>query len=103
MSERRRLPNRRFSETFEVQSQGLKFTATISRFADGTVAEIFLQNHKAGSMAGINAQDAAVVCSLALQHGVPLETIRHALMRDAQGRASGPLAAALDQIAEGKS
>lgn len=100
MTERRHLPNRRPTETFEVESQGLKFTASIGRFADGRVAEIFLQNHKAGSMAGINAQDAAVVCSLALQHGVPLETIRRALMRDSQGRASGPLAAALDLIME---
>ena len=49
-------------------------------------------------MAGINAQDAAVVCSLALQHGVPLSTIRRALMRNSQGRASGPLAVALDKL-----
>ena len=38
--------------------------------------------------------------AIALQYGVPLETIRHALMRDSQGRASGPLAVALDRIAE---
>ena len=98
MPERHRLPNRRASTTFDVESQGLKFTATVSRFADGSVAEIFLQNHKAGSMAGINAQDASVVCSLALQHGVPLDTIRRALMRDSQGCASGPLAAVLDML-----
>ena len=100
MSERRRLPNRRLSETFELEAQGLKFTATVSRFADGNVAEIFLQNHKAASHAGINAQDAAVVCSIALQYGVPIDVIRRSLMRDSQGRASGPLAAALDLIAE---
>ena len=96
MTARRRLPNRRASITFEVESQGLTFTCSVSWFADGSLAEIFLQNHKAGSMAGINAQDAAVVCSLALQHGVPLETIRRALMRDPQGRPSGPLGVALD-------
>jgi hypothetical protein len=95
---RRRLPNRRRSETFELESQGLKFTPTYSEFTDGSPAEIFLQNHKAGSMAGINAADAAVVCSIALQYGVPIEVIRKALMRDAQGRASGPLAQALDII-----
>jgi hypothetical protein len=100
MTARRRLPNRRASLTFGVESQGLRFTCTASRFEDGSLAEIFLQNHKAGSMAGINAQDAAVVCSLALQHGVPLDVIRRALMRDQQGRASGPLAAALDLIAD---
>jgi hypothetical protein len=98
MTQRRRLPNRRPTETFEVESQGLKFTASIGRFGDGRVAEIFLQNHKAGSMAGINAQDAAVVASLALQYGVPLDVIRKALMRDSQGRPSGPLGATLDKL-----
>jgi len=103
MTDRRRLPNRRTFETFEIESQGLKLTVTASRYADGRLAEIFLQNHKAGSMAGINAQDAAVVASLALQFGIPLETIRHALMRDSQGRASGPLGTALDLIMEHQS
>lgn len=95
---RRRLPDRRGCLTFDFESQGLRFTAGVSRFADGTLGEIFLTNHKAGSMANINAQDAAAVCSLALQYGVPIETIRRALMRDAQGRASGPLGAALDVL-----
>jgi hypothetical protein len=51
-------------------------------------------------MAGINAQDAAVLASIALQHGVPLDMIGRALMRDVSGRASGPLGAALDRIAD---
>jgi hypothetical protein len=100
MTARRRLPNRRQSQTFDLEAQGLSFTATVSRFPDGSLAEIFLQNHKAGSMAGINAQDAAIVCSIALQFGADLETIRRALCRDARGRATGPLGAALDRIAE---
>jgi hypothetical protein len=97
-AERKRLPDRRASETFDFQSQGPRFTATVSRFDDGRLGEIFLTNHKAGSMAGINASDAAVVASIALQFGVPLDVIRHALMRDARGNASGPLAVALDKI-----
>jgi hypothetical protein len=96
---RQRLPNRRGSLTFDLESQGLPFTATVS-LHNGKIAEIFLQNHKAGSMAGINAQDAAVVCSIALQFGAPLDVIRKALMRDAQGCASGPLGVALDTITE---
>ena len=97
---RRLLPNRRANLTFDVESQGLKFTCSASWFSDGPLAEIFLQNHKAGSMAGINAQDSAVVCSLALQHGVPVEIIRRALTRDPQGLPCGPLAAALDRLVE---
>ena len=98
MTARRRLPNRRASESFEIDAQGLAFTATVSRFDDGGVAEIFLQNHKAGSAAGINAADSAVVASIALQYGVPLDVIRRALMRDSHGRASGPLGVALDRL-----
>jgi len=49
MTSRRRLSNRRFSETFAVEAQGMKFTATISRFDNGSLAEIFLTNHRAGS------------------------------------------------------
>jgi hypothetical protein len=103
MTVRQRLPNRRFSETFAVEAQGMKFTATISRFDDGQVAEIFLSNHRAGSDADANACDAAVVASIALQFGVPLETIRKALMRDGRGQARTPLAAALDVIDRGQS
>jgi ribonucleoside-diphosphate reductase alpha chain len=99
MTARQVLPNRRASETFAVECGGLAYVATVSRFPDGRMAEIFLTNHKAGSAAGIMASDAAVVTSIALQHGVPLETIRHALMRDSHGQASGPLGAALDLIA----
>jgi len=97
---RRRLPNRRFSETFSLESHGMRFTATISRFDDGGLAEIFLSNHKAGSQADANACDAAVVCSLALQHGVPLETIHRALMRDGSGHPRTALGVALDHIAK---
>jgi hypothetical protein len=95
---RRRLPNRRFSETFAVEVQGMRFTATISRFDDGQLAEVFLSNHRAGSDADANACDAAVVASIALQYGVPLEVIRKALMRDARARPRTPLGAALDLI-----
>jgi hypothetical protein len=97
---RHRLPNRRASLSFDFESQGLRFTASFSQFSDGRLGEIFVTNHKAGSMAGINAADAAVVCSIALQFGVPLETIRRALMRDPLGRAIGPLGVALDMIAD---
>ena len=95
---RKRLPNRRHAETFNFEVASLCYTATIGRFADGGLAEIFLTNCKSGSQADSNARDAAVVCSIALQHGVPVETIRHALMRDARGRATGPLGVALDML-----
>jgi hypothetical protein len=95
---RNRLPNRRASTTFELEVGGLHYVATVSRFADGRPAEIFLSNHKINSGADVNARDAAIVCSIALQYGADVETIRKALCRDGQGRASGPLGSALDVI-----
>jgi hypothetical protein len=102
-SERRRLPNRRFSETFSFDWLGMNFVATISRFDDGAVAEIFLSNGRVNSHADTAARDSAVVASLALQHGVDLETLRRSLLRDSQGIAGGPLGTALDLIAARRS
>jgi ribonucleoside-diphosphate reductase alpha chain len=99
MSTRQRLPDRHASETFEIAAGGLNYRATVSWFDNGQVAEIFLSNHKVGSHADTAAKDSAVVCSIALQFGVPLETIRRALMRDSQGRPNGPLGVALDRLA----
>jgi hypothetical protein len=99
VSERRRLPDRRASITFDVEAFHLRFTVTASSFDDGTPGELFIQNHKAESSGGIMASDSAIAASLALQYGCPPETLRKALSRDARGNASGPLAAALDQLA----
>ena len=101
MTQRERLPNRRASEGFELELDGLHYTATFSRFADGRVAEVFLQNHKSASQSDSNARDSAIAASLALQHGCPLEVLRKALLRDARGSAETPLGCALDKIAEG--
>ena len=64
------------------------------------MGEIFLSNHRVNSMAGIMASDAAVVASIALQYGVPIHVIRHALMRDSIGKPSGPLGVVLDRLAD---
>jgi hypothetical protein len=100
MSPRERLPDRRPSIVFEIELHGLRYTATVSQFSDGRVAEIFLQNHKPGSQSDSNARDSAVAASLALQHGCPLEVLRRAVLRDPRGAPSTPLGAALDHIAE---
>ena len=98
LSIRHRLPNRRASETFNLEVQGLAYVCTFSRFPDGRISELFLSNHKTNSSADVNARDAAITFSIAVQHGADPEIIRRALCRDGNGRASGPLAAALDRI-----
>jgi hypothetical protein len=97
LARRRRLPNRRAAETFDLEVGSLSYTATVGRFDNGALAEIFLSNGKAGSDSDTAARDSAVVASIALQYGVPPEVIRHALMRNRDGSACGPLGAALER------
>jgi hypothetical protein len=84
---------------FDFQAMNLRFTASISRYSDGRVAEFFCANHKAGSAIGTLVRDAAILLSFALQHGADIEAIRRALCRDSSGRALGPIGEALDIIA----
>src|SRR5262245_38717090 len=99
-SPRIRPPNRRASQSFSMHVGGLEYTATVRRYDDGKIAELFLSNHRSNSAADTNARDAAITFSIAVQHGADAEAIRRALSRDAHGRAQGPLGRALDQIAE---
>jgi ribonucleoside-diphosphate reductase alpha chain len=98
-AQRERLPNRRFSETFDIEVSGRKYRCTTSHFADGRLAEIFISNNKVFSDSDCAARDSAVVASIALQYGAPLDVLRRALMRDSNGRPNGPLGTALDRIA----
>jgi hypothetical protein len=77
---------------------GMKFTASASRYDDGRLGEIFIDNHKAGSAIGTLVRDSAIILSFALQYGADVESIRHALCRDSAGRALGPLGVALDHL-----
>ena len=99
MTGRERLPDRRASISFDFAIAGLKYTASVSRFSDGRIGELFINNHKANSSADTNARDAAITFSIAVQHGADPELIRRALCRNSDGSASGPLGAALDIIA----
>ena len=86
---RQRLPNRRPShtETLEVDSQA--FTATVGFDPEnGQPRELFLVAGKEGSLLNAMLADAAVVISVALQHGVPGE----ALARSVGRLPAGPVA-----------
>jgi N6-adenosine-specific RNA methylase IME4 len=99
---REHLPNRRASEHFSFELSGLRFTATASWFDDGRLGEIFVSNHRADSHADACAKDAAILASIALQFGVPLDVLRKALLRDSQGRPGTPIGYALDLLADKK-
>jgi hypothetical protein len=61
---------------------------------------VFLTNSKPSSQSDVNARDAAVAASLALQFGCPIDVLRKALLRDPRGVASSPLGTALDSLAD---
>lgn len=88
---RRRLSNRRSSVVVAFEYEGHRYRASASRFPDGRMAEVFLDVGKAGSSVQRHADDAAVLLSLLLQHGVPVEQIRHSV--------SGPIATAINMLA----
>ena len=89
---RKHLPNRRRSIAFTFEFESHRYRATASRFDDGRLAEIFLDTDKAGTPLQLNAETAAILASLCLQHGVNAETIRHSV--------NGPIAIALDHFAK---
>lgn len=95
---RERLPDRRHAETQAIKRDNLKIQMTVGTYPDGRVGEIFLTAEHANSLLDVLMHDAAIITSLALQFGCPLETIRHALKRDAQGIAASPIGTALDRI-----
>jgi len=87
---RQRLPNRRASVTRTFWCDGHEYRATGSRFPDGRLAELFLDTGKAGSAVQTQAENAAVLVSLLLQHGVTVDEIRP--------RVTGPIAMALHEF-----
>jgi ribonucleoside-diphosphate reductase alpha chain len=97
---RRRLPNRRGHLVIEFEHGGFAYTAGIGFFDDDgrQPAEIFLSTAKHGTVLDTNARDTAIAASLLLQHGCPVDTLRRALTRNADGSASGPIARVLDLL-----
>ncbi len=91
---RERLSDRRrnVSEAFRFENHD--YLATAAHFPDGRLAEIFLQvPGKLGTPLQANADNAAILTSLLLQHGVAPDVIRHSV--------TGPIALALSKFSEG--
>lgn len=95
---RERLPNKRACETVSFERDGSQYQMTVGFYPDGRPGEIFLNHDRGDSLLDVLTSDAAILASLALQHGCTLETIAHALKRDGRGVAASPIGAAVDQI-----
>jgi hypothetical protein len=90
MSERQHLPTRRGNISIGFEFEGHKYRATAGHFADGRLGEIFLDTEKAGTQLQLNANTAAILASLCLQHGIAPDVIAHSI--------SGPIAIALAEF-----
>ena len=97
--QRDRLPNKRACQTIAFERDGSQYQMTVGFYPDGRPGEIFLNHDRGDSLLDVLTSDAAILASLALQHGCTLETIAHALKRDARGVAASPIGAAVDRIA----
>jgi hypothetical protein len=95
---RDRLPNRRAAISTSFERDGARFEMTAGYYPDGRPGEIFLAADRANSLLDFLMSDAAILASIALQYGAPLEEIKHALKRDIRGVAQSPIGAALDKI-----
>ena len=95
---RQLLPPRRDSELFDFEHDGITYRASASRFENGSLAELFLDGGKPDTAVAIIGRDLAVAASLALQYGCPVDTLRKALSHLSDGRAAGPLGAAIDLL-----
>lgn len=102
MTARRPLPMRRHCETFELPFGGLTkgHIVTVGFYRDGAIGEVFITGGKSGEQVEAIARDFAVVLSLALQYGVPIDDILHAMTRDSQGQPSSIAGAVVDRLQE---
>jgi hypothetical protein len=97
---RERLPNRRPNETQEFDRDGINVRVTTGFKPDGSIGELFLNADRSDSMLDVLMSDAAIIASIALQHGVSVRQLAHAIKRDKFGIAASPIGAALDRISE---
>ena len=99
-SARSRLPDLRVHEVFEFDHLGHHYTAGIGRYGQGRIGEVFLNASKSGTAIETHARDGAVILSLLLQHGCPIDAIRQTITRNPDGSAAGPFGTLLDLLAE---
>jgi hypothetical protein len=98
MNGRERLPDRRGCDTRYMRVGKHEYVVTVGRYGNGVVGEIFVAGAKVGSDMDAVMRDAAILLSLALQHGVPIDTMRGAITREENSSPSSIIGAVLDHL-----
>jgi hypothetical protein len=106
MTDRRTLPHRRHASTFEAVhwppgGAETRFQVSVGFFLDEAgerPAEVFISGTKAGSSVEAVARDGAVLLSIALQYGVPLDVLRGAITREQDGAPTTIIGTVIDGL-----
>ena len=98
---RKNLPARRSSVTFDLTFWDQPWQVTVGYYDMNQTepGEVFVNaSRRAGADLDVMTRDASILMSLALQHGVPLETIAGALTRNPSGGPGGIMGAIADRM-----
>lgn len=97
------LPQRRRAETFRLTMDAhSQFDVTVGFYPDGRIGEVFINGGKSGSAVEAIARDSAVLLSLALQHGVPIDVMKGAITRERNNWPMTIIGAVIDKLVEMK-
>jgi ribonucleoside-diphosphate reductase alpha chain len=98
------LPDRRSSVSFTLEFQSERYDVTTGFYVDNRLGEIFINRIKdkvasrLGQQLDAVCRDTAILLSLALQHGVKLDDLKHSITRDDDSSPMSIVGAIIDSI-----
>jgi hypothetical protein len=92
------LPNRRYHETFSLRHWDMIYKIGFGRDSEGIVKEVFINCGRSGEQSETLARDSAILLSIALQYGIPIEAIKKSITRNVDGSPTGPIGAIIDLL-----
>lgn len=95
---RKPLPHRRPHISISFEHEGKKYVGGYGLDDDGAIRELWLNMTKQNSSLDAVVCDAAIMASIALQHGASLAAMQSAMKRNPNGGASCPLGHLIDII-----
>ncbi|WP_316228355.1 MULTISPECIES: hypothetical protein [unclassified Bradyrhizobium] len=97
MTPRRRPANRRFHETVIAEHEGQRFKIGLGR-EQADVVEVFINAQQVNSTMDVLASDGAILMSLLIQYGHPIEEIARSMKRNPDGSPASILGLAAAEI-----
>lgn len=95
-----RPPNRRPVENFSIHFANVEYSISVGFNAEGRVVEVFISTRKAGTPVDVSCRDTALMISLCLQYGCPLEVINHSITKTIDGKPEGLAGFVLAELIE---